>query len=68
MGPEVIELEEKLGKYTGAKHVITCASGTDALLLSLMSYGIGPGDIVFCPTFTFPATAEAIVILGATQK
>jgi len=66
MGPEVIELEEKLGKYTGAKHVITCASGTDALLLSLMSYGIGPGDIVFCPTFTFPATAEAIVILGAT--
>ena len=66
MGPEVNELEEKLELYTGANYVATCASGTDALLLSLMAYGIGPGDIVFCPTFTFPATAEAIVILGAT--
>ena len=66
MGPEVNELEKKLELYTGANYVATCASGTDALLLSLMAYGIGPGDIVFCPTFTFPATAEAIVILGAT--
>jgi len=65
MGPEVNELETKLEQYTGAKHAVTCASGTDALVLALMAYGIGPGDIVFCPTFTFPATAEAIVILGA---
>ena len=65
MGPEVNELEEKLEQYTGAKHAVTCASGTDALVLALMAYGIGSGDIVFCPTFTFPATAEAIVILGA---
>ena len=65
MGPEVNELEEKLEHYTGAKHVVTCGSGTDALVLALMAYGIGPGDTVFCPTFTFPATAEAIVILGA---
>jgi UDP-2-acetamido-2-deoxy-ribo-hexuluronate aminotransferase len=65
MGPEVNELEEKLEQYTGAEHAVTCASGTDALVLALMAYGIGSGDIVFCPTFTFPATAEAIVILGA---
>ena len=52
MGPEVNELEEKLEQYTGAKHAVTCASGTDALVLALMAYGIGSGDIVFCPTFT----------------
>jgi dTDP-4-amino-4,6-dideoxygalactose transaminase len=65
MGPEVHEFEQKLEQYTGAKYAVTCASGTDALVLALMAYGIGPGDIVFCPTFTFPATAEAIVLLGA---
>lgn len=65
MGPEVNELEIKLAEYTGAKYSVTCASGTDALVLALMAYGVGPGDLVFCPTFTFPATAEAIVILGA---
>ena len=65
MGPEVTKFETKLEKYTGAKYSASCASGTDALVLSLMSLNIGPGDIVFCPTFTFPATAEAIVILGA---
>lgn len=65
MGPEVIKFETKLEQYTGAKYSASCASGTDALVLSLMSLNIGPGDIVFCPTFTFPATAEAIVILGA---
>jgi len=65
MGPEVGELERKLEQYSGAKYTATCASGTDALVLALMAYDIGPGDIVFCPTFTFPATAEAIVILGA---
>ncbi len=65
MGPEVIKFETKLEQYTGAKYSASCASGTDALVLSLMALNIGPGDIVFCPTFTFPATAEAIVILGA---
>ena len=66
MGPEVSELEKELEIYTGANHAVTCGSGTDALVLALMSYNIGTGDIVFCPTFTFPATAEAIAILGAT--
>lgn len=66
MGPEVNELEKELEIYTGASHVVTCGNGTDALILSLMSHNIGPGDIVFCPAFTFPATAEAIAILGAT--
>ena len=65
MGPEVTKFETKLEQYTGAKYSASCASGTDALVLSLMSLNIGPGDIVFCPSFTFPATAEAIVILGA---
>ena len=65
MGPEVSELENALENYCGANHVVTCASGTDALVLALMSYNIGSGDIVFCPAFTFPATAEAIAILGA---
>jgi len=65
MGPEVFELEEKLSKYTGVKHSISCASGTDALLLALMAADIGEGDVVFCPAFTFPATAEVISLLGA---
>ena len=65
MGPEVNELEMQLEKFTGAKYAVTCASGTDALLLALMAHDIGPGDLVFCPTFTFPATAEVIVLLGA---
>lgn len=66
MGPEVKELEMSIKNYTNAKHVISCANGTDALLLALMAYKIGPGDAVFCPTFTFPATAEVISLLGAT--
>ena len=65
MGPEVKELEEELKKYTNTKHVISCASGTDALMLALMSNNIGKGDVVFCPAFTFPATAEVISLLGA---
>ena len=65
MGPEVSELEEQLSKYVGVKHCITCANGTDAITLSLMSLGIKPNDIVFCPTFTYFATAEAISFLGA---
>lgn len=65
MGPEVKELEDKLAVFTGAKHCITCASGTEALLMSLMALGIGPGDEVVTTPFTFVATAEVIVLLGA---
>jgi len=65
MGPEVYELEEKLSEFVGAKHVITCSSGTDALLMALMAFGIGPGDAVFTSPFTFIATAEVISLLGA---
>jgi UDP-2-acetamido-2-deoxy-ribo-hexuluronate aminotransferase len=65
MGPEVQELEQKLVAYTGAKHCITVASGTEALLISLMALGIKPGDEVITTPFTFAATAEAIVLLGA---
>ena len=65
MGPEVKELEEKLAAFTGAKHCITCASGTEALLMSLMALGIGPGDEIVTTPFTFVATAEVIVLLGA---
>lgn len=65
MGPEVAELEGKLAAYTGAKHCVTVASGTEALLISLMALGIGPGDEVITTPFTFVATAEVIVLLGA---
>jgi UDP-2-acetamido-2-deoxy-ribo-hexuluronate aminotransferase len=65
MGPEVRELEERLEAYTGAKHCVTCASGTEALLISLMALGIGAGDEVITTPFTFAATAEMIVLLGA---
>jgi dTDP-4-amino-4,6-dideoxygalactose transaminase len=65
-GPEVTELESELARYTGAKHVVTCASGTDALLMVLMAKGVGRGDAVFCPSFTFCATGEVVALLGAT--
>lgn len=65
MGPEVAELEAKLCEYTGAKHCITVASGTEALLISLIAMGIKPGDEVITTPFTFVATAEVIVLLGA---
>ena len=65
MGPEVVELETRLTEYTGAKYCITVASGTEALLISLMALGIGPGDEVITTPFTFVATAEVIVLLGA---
>lgn len=65
MGPEVKELEEKLTALTGSKHCITCASGTEALLMSLMALGIKAGDEVITTPFTFIATAEVIVLLGA---
>ena len=66
MGPEVAELENRLAGYTGVAHSIGCASGTDALLMALMAYDLGPGDAVFTSPFTFIATAEVIRILGAT--
>ena len=65
MGPEVRELEERLEAYTGARHCITVASGTEALLIALMALGIKPGDEVITTPFTFVATAEVIVLLGA---
>jgi len=65
MGPEVKELEEGLQSYTGAKYCITVASGTEALLISLMSLGVGRGDEVITTPFTFVATAEVIALLGA---
>ena len=66
MGPEVAELESKLAAYTGSRHCITCSSGTEALLIPLMAMGIGPGDEVITTPFTFAATAEMIVLAGAT--
>lgn len=65
LGPEVTELEEKLGAYTGARHCITCANGTDALQIAQMALGIGPGDEVITPGFTYIATAETVALLGA---
>jgi len=66
LGPEIKELEERLADFAEVKHVISCASGTDALLMPLMAQNIGPGDIVFTTPFTFIATAEVISLLGAT--
>src|SRR6266850_7678839 len=66
LGPEVREFEAELARFCGARHAVTCASGTDALVLVLMAKGIGPGDAVFCPAFTFCATAEVAALLGAT--
>jgi UDP-2-acetamido-2-deoxy-ribo-hexuluronate aminotransferase len=65
MGPEVKELEEKLADFAGVKYAIGCSSGTDALLISLMVYNIGPGDYIITTPFTFIATAEVILLLGA---
>jgi UDP-2-acetamido-2-deoxy-ribo-hexuluronate aminotransferase len=66
MGPEIQELETRLATYVGVKHAISCSSGTDALLMPLMAYGVGPGDAIFTTPFTFIATAEVIQLLGAT--
>ena len=66
MGPEVKEFEAQLREFTGATHALTCANGTDALTLVLMAWGVGPGDAVFVPSFTYVATAEAPAQLGAT--
>src|SRR3569623_2768007 len=65
-GPEVTELEKQLAAYCGARHVIGCACGTDALLKVLMAKNVGPGDAVLCPSFTFIATASPAARMGAT--
>lgn len=65
LGPEVAEFENKLADYVGVKHVVACANGTDALLLPLFAHGIGRGDAVFVPSFTFAATAEVVALAGA---
>lgn len=65
-GPEVTELESKLAAFAGAKHAISCSSGTDALAMILMAWGVKAGDAVFCPSFTFCATAEVVPWVGAT--
>lgn len=66
MGDFVKELEKELAEYVGVKHCITCANGTDALQLALMAWGIGKGDAVFVPDFTFYSTAEVVSLVGAT--
>jgi UDP-2-acetamido-2-deoxy-ribo-hexuluronate aminotransferase len=65
LGPEVAELEDKLVEYTGAAYCITCANGTDALQIALMALGVGPGDEVITPGFSYIATAETVALLGA---
>jgi len=65
LGPKVVELEERLAEFVGVRHCVSCSSGTDALLLSLMAFGVGPGDEVVTTPFTFIATAETIAFLGA---
>src|SRR6478735_6617453 len=66
LGPEVKAFESELAAFCGARHVVSCASGTDALVLALRAMGIGPGDAVLCPSFTFCATAEVAALVGAT--
>ena len=66
MGPEIALLEQRLSAFAGVEHVVTCASGTDALALVLMAKGVRPGQAVLCPSFTFCATAEVVAWLGAT--
>ncbi len=66
MGPEIGQLERELGAFGQAPFVLTCGSGTEALQLPLMAWGIGPGDAVFCPSFTFAATAEVMPLVGAS--
>jgi dTDP-4-amino-4,6-dideoxygalactose transaminase len=66
MGPQVGELEEKLAAFVGVKHCIACANGTDALMIVLRAWDIGPGDAVFVPAFTFAASAEVVALVGAS--
>jgi dTDP-4-amino-4,6-dideoxygalactose transaminase len=66
LGPEIAELEKRLSEFCGARFTLSCANGTDALILALMAKGVGPGDAVFVPSFTFVASAEVVVLVGAT--
>lgn len=66
MGPEIAQLEKELGAFGQAPYVLSCGSGTEALQLPLMAWGVGPGDAVFCPSFTFAATAEVMPLVGAS--
>lgn len=66
LGPQVVELEKRLAVWAGVKHAVTCANGTDALLLVLKAWGVGAGDAVFVPAFTFAATGEVVALAGAT--
>ncbi|HWA03724.1 MAG TPA: DegT/DnrJ/EryC1/StrS family aminotransferase [Rhizomicrobium sp.] len=66
MGPQVAELEKRLSAFAGVKHAIACANGTDALMIVLRAWEIGPGDAVFVPAFTFAASAEVVALVGAT--
>ena len=68
LGPEVAELERQLAAFCGAKHCVSCANGTDALLLALMAEGVGKGDAVFVPAFTFVATVEVAVLCAAPRR
>jgi len=65
LGPAVSKLESELADYCGVRHAISCSSGTDAIFMPLLAYGVGPGEAVFVPSFTFTATAEAILLAGA---
>src|SRR3954470_8058466 len=66
MGPEIAQFEAELAAFGQAPHALSCGSGTEALVLPLMAWEIGPGDAVFCPAFTFAATAEAMPLVGAS--
>jgi len=66
LGPEVTRLEKEMAEFSNVKHAIACSNGTDALTLCLMAKGVGPGDVVICPSFTFASTAEVVAQLGAT--
>ncbi len=66
LGPQVRELEEKLAAFAGVKHAVACANGTDALMIVLRAWNIGPGDAVFVPAFTFAASAEVVALVGAS--
>ena len=66
MGPEIAQFEKELGAFGDAPFVLSCGSGTEALQLPLMAWGVGPGDAVFCPSFTFAATAEVMPLVGAS--
>ncbi len=66
LGPQVGQLERELAAWAGVKHAVACANGTDALLLVLKAWGVGPGDAVFVPAFTFAASGEVVVLAGAT--